>query len=244
MRKPTAPYAGTSGVNYESVHRTHRSGQKHQRIRSVWNLAVGNGQGFAEVLLVFQRGRRHDQQLRYVPDDQQLRILDVNNVTAFHQLGRFVFLFQHIESALTELLVLMASADDEAIRILINELEFSQRVKTTDVMFSWFVDVRRLPNNTCKQDFRKLMGEIIKLSEIRNHLVHSKYSLWTNVDGVSGLIREKSALRASKGKREDSEEELLPEAFEGDCGRLSMALQSLEQFRLRIIDWLYPVESA
>ncbi|HEX5055921.1 MAG TPA: hypothetical protein VFX02_05435 [Gammaproteobacteria bacterium] len=60
----------------------------------------------------------------------------INQSTAFHQFGRFIFLFQHIESALTELLVLMAEADDEAVRILANELEFSKRVKTTDVMFA------------------------------------------------------------------------------------------------------------
>jgi hypothetical protein len=168
----------------------------------------------------------------------------VNSTTTFHQLGRFVFLFQHIEAALTGLLVLMARVDDEAVRILINELEYSKRVKTTDVMFARFVDLRRDPDDAAKQEFRELMIEIGKLGERRNEIVHSKYSIWTNVDGASGLIRENSALRASKGIRESTEEELLPEALEGDCGRLSIALQSLERFRLKIIDWQDPDEPA
>ena len=166
----------------------------------------------------------------------------MNTVTAFHQLGRFIFLFQHIESALTEMLVLMASADDEAVRILINEHDFGKRVRTTDVMFSWFINARHVPDDGCKQEFHKLMDDIVELSKVRNQLVHSKYSLWTNIEGANGFIREKSALRSSKGKREEDEKEMLPADFEADCGRLSMALQSLEQFRRKIIDWLYPVE--
>jgi hypothetical protein len=46
------------------------------------------------------------------------------------------------------------------------------------------------------------------------------------------------------GVREESEEELLPEAFELDCGRLSMTLQTLERFRLQIVEWRYPDEPA
>ncbi|MDP1683302.1 MAG: hypothetical protein Q8L39_16205 [Burkholderiales bacterium] len=159
--------------------------------------------------------------------------------TAFHQLGRFVFLFQHVEAALTELLVLMARADDEAIRILTNELEFSQRVKTTDVMFARFVDLRK-PDETAKAEFHKLMVDVLKLGERRNELVHSKYAAWINAEGSYGLLRQNSALRASKGFREDGEEELLPEVLEGDGDKLAVVLQALERFRFRVIDWAYP----
>ena len=68
----------------------------------------------------------------------------------------------------------------------------------------------------------------------------AKYHMWTDVDGKAGLLRQNSVLRASKGIREETEEELLPKAFELDCGRVSMALQSLERFRLKIIDWVHP----
>jgi len=168
----------------------------------------------------------------------------MNSPTALHQLGRFIFLFQHTEAALTELLALMVGTDDEFIRILVNDLEYNQRVKTTGVLFVRFLDIRRGSYETEKGEFRALIVELLKLGERRNEIVHSKYSIWTNVDGASGLIRENSVLRASKGIREESEEELLPEAFELDCGRLSIALQSLERFRLQVIQWRYPDEPA
>jgi len=38
----------------------------------------------------------------------------MSHPTAYHQLGRFIVSFQHAEAALTELLVLMVRADDEA----------------------------------------------------------------------------------------------------------------------------------
>lgn len=168
----------------------------------------------------------------------------MNNPTALHQLGRFIFLFQHTEAALTELLALMAGVDDEFIRILVNDLEYAQRVKTTGVLFARFLDIRRGSYEKEKGEFRALLVELLKLGERRNEIVHSKYSMWINVEGEHGLMRENSVLRASKGVREESEEELLPEAFELDCGRLSMALQILERFRLQIIEWHYPDEPA
>jgi hypothetical protein len=160
--------------------------------------------------------------------------------SAFHQLGRFIFLFQHVESALTELLVLMAHGDGEATRILVNELEFSKRVKTTDVMFARFVDLHNDSDVGQKSEFHLLMNEVLKFGERRNALVHSKLLLWSNEKGSSGLLRQHSLLRASKGFREDGEEELLPELLEEDGDRLSVLLQKLERNRLQVIDQLYP----
>lgn len=160
--------------------------------------------------------------------------------TSYQELGRFIVMFQHAEAALTNLLILVAKADDEAIRILVNELEYSQRVKTTDVMFARFVDILGNPDQPAKAEFHRLMVELGKLGERRNEIVHSKYSSWINVEGKLGLLRENSRLRASKGTREAQEEELLPEAFAEDLRRLSVALQELEYFRLKIIDCLFP----
>lgn len=163
----------------------------------------------------------------------------MNQPTAYHQIGSFVVSFQHVEAVLTELLVLMARADDEAIRILVNELEFSKRVKTTDVMFAWFVGLQREPDETAKIEFHKLMVELVNLGERRNDIVHSKYSSWTNIEGVSGLVRENSKLRVGKGVRQIEEEDLLPETFDSDLKRISVALETLQSFRLKVIDWLY-----
>lgn len=159
---------------------------------------------------------------------------------AYHQIGRFVVMFQRAEQQLTELLVLMANADDEFVRILVNELEYSKRVKTTDVMFGRFVDLQRKPDESAKGQFHDLMKELLRLGERRNEIVHSKYTPFIDVDGVPGLRRKNSKLVASKGQRDVQEEDLLAESFGEDLKRLSDASRALEDFRLKAIEWLYP----
>ena len=161
--------------------------------------------------------------------------------TAYHQLGKFIVDFQHLETAVNDLLGLLTEpSDSEAISILINELDYSQRLKTADVLFARFIDLRQGADLIDKTQFHKLMAELRKLGERRNDLVHSKYFHWINFEGKTGLIRENSKLRGSKGKREQQEEELLPEAFNIDLEALSSASQNLEKFRLKVIDYLYP----
>jgi hypothetical protein len=167
-----------------------------------------------------------------------------NPVTAQHQLGEYIVLFQHAETSINELLVLLAQADDEAIRILVNELGYSQRLKTVDVLFSRFVDLRRNPDLPAKAAFHKLMVELDKLGRRRNELVHSTYMTWIDVAGDVGLFRQNSRLRGSTGIREEEAEELLPDAFNNDIERLDAALQELGQFRLEIIDWICPDENS
>lgn len=160
--------------------------------------------------------------------------------TAYHQIGKFIVYFQHAESDINEILVLLANTDDESVRILINELAYSQRLKTADVMLARFVDLQRKPDLSAKTDFHKLIVELGKLGERRNSLVHSKYNQWLNVEGAQGLIRQNSKLQGNKGIREENEEELLPEAFNMDFEHLDSILKELEVFRLKVIDWLYP----
>lgn len=159
--------------------------------------------------------------------------------TAYHQLGKFIVAFQHLEDAVNNLLVLMADADCEAVRILVNELEYSKRLKTADVLFSRYIDIRSNTDPTKKTEFHNLMNELGKLGERRNELVHSKYNPWINIDGKEGLLRTNSKLRSSKGEREEQEEELQPEAFNADIERLRAAANIIEKFRLQIIDWKY-----
>ena len=160
--------------------------------------------------------------------------------TAYHQIGKFVVLFQHIETAMNEILVLLTSADDEAVLILVNELEYSQRLKTVDVLFARAANFPDEPGPSTKNDFHMLITELQKLGERRNDLVHSKYMQWQTIDGFQGLIRQNSKLRGSKGIREEDEEELLPESFAQDLERLDSALRRLEVFGMKIIDWKYP----
>ena len=160
--------------------------------------------------------------------------------TAYHQLGRFIVTFQHLENAVNDLLVLMADTDDDVVRILANDLEYSRRLNTADVLFARFVDLRNNTQLEAKTEFHKLMVELRELGERRNDLVHSKYNPWLNIHGKEGLLRAISKLRGSKGEREETEEELQPEAFNDDLERLALAGGALEKFRLQIIYWLYP----
>lgn len=166
----------------------------------------------------------------------------MNHPTVYHQLGRFIVLFQHLESAVTNLLVLLADTDSETVLILANELGNSERLKATDVLYSRFIDLRTNTDPTMKAKFHKLMFELGELGKRRNEMVHSKYNLWLNIDGKEGLLRTNSKLRASKGEREEHEEELQPEAFDADLQKLSAAAAKLEEFRLQILDWLHPVQ--
>lgn len=160
--------------------------------------------------------------------------------SAYHQLGRFIVSFQHLEDTINGLLELLADADCETVRILINDLEFSKRLSTIEVLFSHFISIRTGAEAPTKAAFHKLMIELGKLGERRNDIVHSRYNPWTNTEGREGLLRTNSRLRGSKGEREETEEEIQPEAFDADLHRLAAAAEELEKFRLQIIDRLYP----
>lgn len=164
--------------------------------------------------------------------------------TSYHQIGKFIVSFQRAEMMINKILVLLASADDEAVQILVNELGYSQRLRTAEVMFARFVDLKRKTNLSAKAEFHKLMVELARLGERRNDLVHSKYTPWVNVAGAEGLIRKNSKLRARKGIREQDEEELLPDAFTADFEQLDRAIKGLNAFHLKVLEWCYPDEQA
>ena len=165
----------------------------------------------------------------------------MNAPTAYHQLGRFIVAFQHLEGAVNDLLELLSdSTDGEVVRILANDLEYGKRLNTTDVLFARFIDLRNNTDQSAKGEFHKLVVELRDLGERRNDLVHSRYNAWLNVHGKEGLLRRNSKLRGSKGEREETEEELQPHAFDADLERLANASARLEAFRLRVINWLYP----
>ena len=141
---------------------------------------------------------------------------------------------------MNNLMVLLADTDDSIVRILINDLEYGKRLNTADVLFAYFIDLRKNTNSEVKGEFHKLVVELRKLGERRNDLVHSRYNPWLDVHGKEGLLRTNARLCGSKGEREEKEEELQPAAFEADLQRLAAAAEALERFRLQIIDWLYP----
>lgn len=164
--------------------------------------------------------------------------------TAYHQLGRFIVAFQHLEGVVNEMLELMSGGDCEATRILANDLEYSKRLNTVEVLFSRFIDLRTNTDPAAKSEFHKLIVELQNLGERRNNMVHSRYHPWIDVHGNEGLLRHNSKLRGKAGEREEQEEELQPSAFDVDLERLVTASVRLEAFRLKVIDWLYPENEA
>jgi hypothetical protein len=101
-------------------------------------------------------------------------------------------LFQDVEAAINEILVLLVNVDSEAVLILINGLEYSQRLKTADVLFGRFVDLNGDSELSAKAEFHELIVKLMRLGERRNVLVHSEYMPWINIEGLAGLIRKNS----------------------------------------------------
>lgn len=127
----------------------------------------------------------------------------MDNPTVFHQLGKFIVKFQQLEHAVNNLIVLLSDGNDSVIRIVANDLEYGRRLNTTDVLFSYFVDIRQIQDSNIKADFHKLMTGLRNLGECRNELVHSSYNSWIDINGNNGLLRTNSKLSGSKGGREE-----------------------------------------
>jgi hypothetical protein len=106
-------------------------------------------------------------------------------------------------------------------------------------LFSEFVDAKGSSEQLVKDEFHALITRLKALTDRRNVLVHSRYARWFNVEGREGLLRMSTRITGSK-RHNDKEEELQPEAFDGDLERLQAASGDLHRFRMRVIDWLYP----
>ena len=161
--------------------------------------------------------------------------------TTYHQLGRFVVTFQHVEHALTEIILLLTQGDDEATKILVNDLGYAQRVRTASSLFTRFIDLRTKKNEhdeKAKTDFYALLSELESLGKRRNELVHSRYINWLQVGGGQGLLRTKQRRPSKSPATEIEEEGMTPDSFEADFLRLAKALMLLENARLNTLDLL------
>jgi len=136
------------------------------------------------------------------------------------QLGKFVLLFQGLESALIELFGITAGEDYPA-AILPAETKYRRLVGSTDLAFFHFVDQLRQPDVETKARFHELMERCQDIGVFRDRLVHSKYAL---------LIRTGKAVG----------EALSAESFEPYFQKIAEALAELEFFKLRVVEWKQP----
>lgn len=163
--------------------------------------------------------------------------------TTYHQLGRFVVTFQHVEHAVTEIILLLTQGDDEATKMLVNDLGYAQRVRTASSLFTRFIDLQTKKDEQdgkAKTDFYALLSELEILGKRRNELVHSRYVNWHPLGGGQGLLRTKQRRPTKSPATELKEEGMTPESFEADFLNLAKALMLLENARLNILDLLYP----
>lgn len=158
---------------------------------------------------------------------------------AFHQLGRFIYRFQSVEEQIEGLIFLMVDADEVMVKMLLNELDFSGKLKAVDVMFARYIDLRKLCSNY-KKSFHREINKLVNLSKSRNALVHSQYSQYTDVDGKTGLILTDFRLKPSKGNLEENEIEVMDGSLDNEIEEIDSAIINLNDYRLKIISWQYP----
>ena len=159
----------------------------------------------------------------------------------YHQLGKFIVIFQKVEAEVTEIVIQIVDGNYEFVKILTAQHEFSSLLKTADVLFARYVDERTIDNSE-KSIFHKLIVKCLKLAELRNSLVHSQYIDLVKGNEPIALVRENSKLSGGKGLRIEETEDLTIEDFQEYFVRLNDAIKKLEVFRQKIIDWNYPLE--
>ena len=159
----------------------------------------------------------------------------------YHHLGKFVVIFQRLEAQVTDIVLEIVNGNCEFVKILITQHEFSSLLKTTDVLFSRYVDERTIDDSE-KSLFHKLIVKCLKLAELRNTIVHSQYFDLVNGDEPIALIRENSKLSVGKGTRVEETEDLTEDNFKEYFVRLYDAINELEVFQQKIIDWNCPID--
>jgi len=159
----------------------------------------------------------------------------------YNQLGKFVVLFQKLEAGVTDIVLTIVHGNDEFVRILITQHEFSTLLRTTDVLFSRYVDERTI-DDAEKSIFHKLIVRALKLGELRNQIVHSQYFDLVQGEEPIALVRENFKLSGGKGKRIKDTQDLTEQDFKEYFSLLNGVISELEAFRLKIIDWKYPLE--
>ena len=150
-------------------------------------------------------------------------------------------MFQKLEAGVTDIVLQIVHGNDEFVRILITQHDFSTLLRTTDVLFSRYVDERTI-DDAEKSVFHKLIVRALKLGELRNQIVHSQYFDLVQGEEPIALVRENSKLSGGMGKRIKDTQDLTEQDFEEYFSQVNDAINGLEVFRLKIIDWNYPLE--
>jgi hypothetical protein len=157
--------------------------------------------------------------------------------THYQQIGKFVVLFQGLESSLIGMIGAITD-EDYAAPILPAETKYRRLIGATDVNFSHIVDRLHQPDLEAKARFHELMEKCLHIGALRDRLIHSKYALLISADDVGAPAQINGKLKLKEGSRgQVSGEDPAPESFELFCRQIAEVVAELESFRLQVIEW-------
>ncbi len=154
------------------------------------------------------------------------------------QIGKFVVLFQGLESALIGIIGVITD-EDYAAPILPAETKYRRLVGATDVNFSHIVDRLHQPDLEAKARFHELMERCLHIGVLRDRLIHSKYALLTVARNVFvAPAQENGKLECKEGSRgQVIGEDPAIESFEPYGRQIAELVAEIESFRRQVIEW-------
>ncbi len=164
-------------------------------------------------------------------------------IPKIHQeLGKLIVLFQIMDNAINDLIYHIADSKQFVAEAFITKTEFSSKIEIADVIFSHFIDISTNTDDAAKEKFHSLMNKCKKIGQERNVIVHSVYYPLTKVDGTKRLIQQNPRLKFKGGSHiSPNDKELAIEDFVKINTKISEVLEEIEKFRLKLIDWNYPI---
>ncbi len=166
--------------------------------------------------------------------------MDIQSI--HRELGKFVVLFQTLDNAVNEIIYQISDTKVYVAETFITKTEFTAKMEVADVIFSHYVDITANTDSKSKKEFHSLMNKCKKIGQERNVVVHSVYYPLTKVDGSKRLIQQNPRLKFKDGSKISvNDKELSLEDFENLNIKITHALEELEKFRLKLIDWEYPI---
>jgi hypothetical protein len=181
-----------------------------------------------------------------------------NEDAIYHQLGRFVVVFQGLE---TQLVLLASYAIDPANaghqarmpptrkgrRVLVSDLWFKDLVDAAREGVSAFLDEYRREEPAFQQiepEFRErvndLLDQCLKLATYRNKVIHSAYLFLEGGGEFVAIVRSDMSEGLPNGNTVELDQEVLTEdSFEAAMAEIANVAFEIGQCRLQLIHW-YP----
>ena len=165
------------------------------------------------------------------------------DIPSIHQeFGKFVVLFQTMDNAINEIIYQISDNKEYVAAAFITKTAFKAKIEIADVIFSHYADITANTDADAKDEFHSLMNKCEKIGQERNVIVHSTYYPLTKIDGSKRLIQQNPRLKFKGGSKiSQNDKELSIEDFENLNFRIIEVLEDIEKFRIKLVDWKYPL---